>query len=122
MCHAKYGRWIRFKQKETGFEFVGSNNSSFHDELDKKMVTDLRDWLKTNPYNEALIEAGLSTLETQISSNKTCLITEQKETEEATNNKDDNSLNSKKLLNLNLRSFSTITEGYMDLVCQVSLI
>lgn len=43
------------------FEFVGNKSNNTIEENDRKIVSDLRKWLDTNPQVESLIEAGLST-------------------------------------------------------------
>ena len=60
VVNGTFSTWIRFKRNSDTFDYVGNRSASRINDFDKAKVSELRDWLKTNPQVHALYEAGLS--------------------------------------------------------------
>lgn len=106
-CSEKISSWTRFKRADDGFEFLSNKNTTI-DDKDKKHVSSLREWLKSNPNNPYLLEAGLSDKEIVDFGSW-------KQEEYRTNSK----LFNHYLPNARFVQFSRLGEGYIDIICQV---
>ena len=139
--------WIRFKLNDTGLEFLGNKNSSIDENDQKKVnsffefffnnsfimlknnkkVTDLRNWIKTNPCLDALIEAKLckmipcSSFLSNAESNQgvSSSIDQNKSMASSLTNSSQVEFIKSFLYNLRPVTFSKISEGFLDVICQV---
>jgi len=102
-----WSSWCSFKRDTDDTDFQ-SNKSATVDQQDISLVKGLRDWLKTNPNLDALVEAGLVFKE-QFDLSRLNPI---------------DSVNTDSTLdfylsNLKIVQFSRISEGFLDIICQV---
>lgn len=115
-----YSHWIRFKRNATDFEYEGSGAQSTFEESDKELVTELREWLRTNPQVDALIEAGLATSASSIVAsediNESTLAAAA-----AIMSMNPSYFPANRLENLNLVKFEKLQpETFVDIICQVN--
>lgn len=121
----KFCSWITFKRDSTDYLFESKNTTSTINDYDKNRVKELRNWLKTNPQNNALYEADLSKA---VDLNDTAFLTthflnQASNTMNMIVNKTISSTadNNSSLAYFKKNSpFSSITQfGYFDIVCQL---
>ncbi len=103
-----WSSWCSFKRAADNMDFESSKNSVI-DSQDVTLVNNLRNWLKTNPDLDALVDAGLVCQE-QFDVSRL----------NPTNSVNTNSTLDFYLSNLKIVQFSGITEGYLDIICQVN--
>lgn len=115
VSHQTMTSWIRFKRNDTDFKFVGNRTSNTITDYDKARVTELREWLNTNPNLKALIDCGVSTGSSDDNSENVTSTSGYIPVTTVTDLKTINKLPIPNLFNLS----NVPKEGFFDIVCQV---
>ncbi|CAF1029090.1 unnamed protein product [Brachionus calyciflorus] len=115
--------WVLFKRTNPT-EYSGNNVNSVVTDEDFSRVKQLLEWVKTNPRNKAMFEAGLSIAEAPVTDfNENDLEMAASIMNLHTNEIQMPSISVPDISKLKLSNFSLMTQnGYVDLVCQISAI